>query len=124
MSRFWFLVGSLMAGLGVAAGAFGAHALKQRLSPDLLQVFETGVRYQLIHALALLALGLAADRWPTLNLSLVGWLFLAGILLFSGSLYLLCLSGIRALGAITPLGGTAFLAGWALLAWSIWSSAE
>jgi len=117
--KAWWVAGALMAGLAVAAGAFGAHALKARLSPDLLQVFETGVRYQMYHALGLLALAVASDRWPESNFSLVGWLMVAGIVLFSGSLYALCLTGIRTLGAITPLGGLCFLAGWAVMAWKI-----
>ncbi|MCI0419964.1 MAG: DUF423 domain-containing protein [Acidobacteria bacterium] len=120
MAKFWWLAGALFAGLGVAAGAFGAHALKARLSPDLLQVFETGVRYQMYHALGLLAVAAANERWPHANFNLAGWLMLAGILLFSGSLYVLCLTGVRALGAITPIGGLCFLAGWAVMAWGVW----
>jgi len=119
MLKFWFVLGCFMAGLGVAAGAFGAHALKQRLAPDLLAVFETGVRYQMYHALGLLAVALASDRWPGMNFNPAGWLFLIGIILFSGSLYALCLTGMRALGAITPLGGLSFLAAWTLLAWEV-----
>jgi len=111
-----------MAGLGVAAGAFGAHALRQRLPTELLGVFETGVRYQMYHALGLLAVALASDRWPSVDLNLAGWLFLVGILLFSGSLYALCLSGLRTLGAITPVGGLCFLLAWAKLAWSVWKN--
>jgi uncharacterized membrane protein YgdD (TMEM256/DUF423 family) len=120
MLKFWFVLGCLMAGLGVAAGAFGAHALKQRLAPDLLAVFETGVRYQMYHALGLLAVAFASDRWRGVNFNPAGWLFLIGIILFSGSLYALCLTGVRVLGAITPLGGLCFLAAWALLAWGVW----
>lgn len=119
MLKFWFVLGCFMAGLGVAAGAFGAHALKQRLVPDLLAVFETGVRYQMYHALGLLAVAFASDRWRGVNFSPAGWLFLIGIILFSGSLYALCLTGLRVLGAITPLGGLCFLAAWALLAWEV-----
>jgi len=119
MARYWFITGCLMAGFGVAAGAFGAHALKQRLSMELLQVFETGVRYQMYHAFGLILVALAMDRWPNNTLQIAGWLFLAGIVLFSGSLYALCLSGIRALGAITPIGGLCFLGGWAFLALAI-----
>jgi uncharacterized membrane protein YgdD (TMEM256/DUF423 family) len=121
MARYWFITGCLMAGFGVAAGAFGAHALKQRLSMELLQVFETGVRYQMYHAFGLILVALAMDRWPNNTLQIAGWLFLAGIVLFSGSLYALCLSGIRALGAVTPIGGLCFLGGWAFLALSIWT---
>ena len=118
MSRSFFFLGSLLGGLGVALGAFAAHALRQRLSPDMLEVFETSVRYQLVHALALLAVALASAHWSHPALKAAGWCFAAGIALFSGSLYLLALSGVRWLGAVTPLGGVAFLAGWALLAWA------
>jgi len=111
-----------MAGLGVAAGAFGAHALRQRLPTELLAVFETGVRYQMYHAFGLLAVALASDRWPSADFNLAGWLFLVGILLFSGSLYALCLSGLKTLGAITPLGGLCLLLAWAKLAWSMWQN--
>ncbi|MFN8009473.1 MAG: DUF423 domain-containing protein [Terriglobia bacterium] len=117
--RLWFVAGCLMAGLGVAAGAFGAHALKQRLSPEMLQVFETGVRYQMYHAFGLLAVALMMERWPSSSLQVSAYLFLFGIFLFSGSLYALCLSGIRVLGAITPIGGLCFLAGWAILALAV-----
>ncbi len=118
MVRFFFIAGAAFGLLGVAAGAFGAHALRARLSPDMLAVFETGARYQLIHALALLAAAWATTRWPGAATTAAGWLFIAGILLFSGSLYALTLSGQRWLGAITPLGGLAFIAGWALLIWA------
>jgi uncharacterized membrane protein YgdD (TMEM256/DUF423 family) len=103
--------------LGVALGAFGAHALKTRVSPDLLAVFETGVRYQMYHVFALLAAAWAWARWPSRKFAIAGGLFIAGIVIFSGSLYLLALTGVRWLGAITPLGGLAFLAGWLCLAW-------
>ena len=116
MSGTWFSTGAVMGGVAVLLGAFGAHALKARVSPDLLVVFETGVRYQMYHALALLAVGLAASRWPGPWLQASGWLFTAGILIFSGSLYLLVGTGIRALGAVTPIGGLCFLAGWTTLA--------
>ncbi len=120
MDRVFFVLGSLSAGLGVALGAFGAHALKARLSPEMLVVFETGVRYQLLHALALLAVAWASTRWPGTTVSASGWLFVAGTLLFTGSLVALALSGVRGLGAITPIGGAAWLAGWACLAWGVW----
>jgi uncharacterized membrane protein YgdD (TMEM256/DUF423 family) len=116
MGSGWFGVGAIAAGVGVALGAFGAHGLKARVGPDLLAIFETGVRYQLIHALGLLAVGWAADRWPGPWIPAAGWLFVAGIAVFSGSLYLLALTGVRWLGAITPLGGIAFIAGWIALA--------
>ena len=114
-SRFGVL-GAALAFLGVAAGAFGAHALRESLSPDRLQVFETAARYQLIHAVALVAVALAWERAPSRALAASGWLFAAGIAVFSGSLYALALSGVRALGAVTPLGGLCFLAAWAALA--------
>jgi uncharacterized membrane protein YgdD (TMEM256/DUF423 family) len=114
--RLFFLLGSLSALVGVAAGAFGAHSLRARLAPDLLAVFETAARYQMYHALALLAVAWAVGRWPGPLLAWAGWLFVAGTLLFSGSLYALALSGVRWLGAITPLGGVCFLAGWLCLA--------
>ena len=101
--------------LAVAAGAFGAHALRARLDPAMLAVFETGARYHLIHALAMLAAAWAVDRTRRTPAATAGWLFLAGTVLFSGSLYALALSGIGVLGAITPLGGVCFLAGWLCL---------
>jgi uncharacterized membrane protein YgdD (TMEM256/DUF423 family) len=123
MDRFFFTLGAVSALLAVAAGAFGAHALRGRLASDLLEVFETAARYQMYHALALLVLGLVLSRLSVGGgawLGAAGWLFLAGTLLFSGSLYALALSGARWLGAVTPLGGLAFLAGWAALAVGVW----
>jgi len=116
MDGVFFRLGALSALIGVAAGAFGAHALRTRLSPELLAVFETGARYQMYHAFALFAVAWAATRWPGGLVNWSGWLFVVGTLLFSGSLYALALSGVRWLGAITPLGGAAFLAGWLCLA--------
>lgn len=118
MTRLFFTLGSLLGLIGVAAGAFGAHALQNALPPDLLATWETAVRYQLVHALALLAAAWAVTRWPGASAQTAGWLFIAGTLVFSGSLYLLCLSGARWLGAVTPIGGLALLAGWASLAWA------
>ena len=109
-------LGSLLAFLGVLAGAFAAHALRVQLPVERLAAFDTAVRYQLWHALALLIVGLALERAPRPALHAAGWLFAAGIVLFSGSLYGLALTGVRALGAITPLGGASFLAGWLALA--------
>ena len=103
---------------GVALGAFAAHALKSTLSPDMLAAFETGVRYQMYHAFALFAAAWGFARGQARAFALAGWLFVAGIVLFSGSLYLMALTGTRWLGAVTPLGGLAFLAGWLCLAWS------
>jgi uncharacterized membrane protein YgdD (TMEM256/DUF423 family) len=120
MDRLFFAIGSVSALVGVALGAFAAHALKSRLDVGLLASFEVGVRYQMYHALALLAVGWACTRWPGALVIASGWLFVAGTLLFSGSLYALSLSGARWLGAITPLGGLAFLAGWLCLAWAAW----
>jgi uncharacterized membrane protein YgdD (TMEM256/DUF423 family) len=119
MDRIFFSLGALSAFLSVAAGAFGAHALRTRLSPELLTTFETAARYQMYHALGLLAVAWAASRWPGPLVHWAGWLFVVGTALFSGSLYALALTGVRWLGAITPLGGAAFLAGWACLALSV-----
>lgn len=120
MDRLFFALGSLSALIAVALGAFAAHALKGRLDADLLAAFETGVRYQMYHALALLAVGWAHTRWPGAALTVSGWLFVAGMVLFSGSLYALSLSSARGWGAITPIGGIAFLTGWICLAWAAW----
>jgi uncharacterized membrane protein YgdD (TMEM256/DUF423 family) len=116
MDRLFFILAGISGGLAVALGAFGAHGLRAQLSAEMLDTFKTGVNYQMYHALALLAIALALSRLPNSNLlAIAGWLFLAGTLLFSGSLYLLALTGIRWLGAITPLGGIAFIAGWVCL---------
>ena len=116
MDRVFVGLGALSALISVAAGAFGAHALRERLAPDMLVVFETGARYQMYHALGLLAVAWAAPRGPG-PAGAAGWLFVAGTILFCGSLYALVLTGHRWLGAITPLGGLAFILGWAALAW-------
>jgi uncharacterized membrane protein YgdD (TMEM256/DUF423 family) len=118
VDRVFLALGAISAFVSVGAGAFGSHALKDRLSPDLLSVFEVGVRYEMYHAIGLVAVAWAAARWPGGVAATAGWLFVAGTVLFSGSLYALALSGVRALGAVTPFGGAAFLAGWALLAWA------
>lgn len=121
-ARRFFALGALFALLAVAGGAFGAHALRARLDPQMLAVFETGVRYQFMHAFGLFVaaaaclLNSSGSRLP----SLAGWLFVAGIVLFSGSLYLLSVAGLRGLGIVTPFGGAAFIAGWAcLVVWVI-----
>jgi len=117
-SKLWLALGAAYGFFAVALGAFGAHALKERLTPDLLAVWRTAVEYHFYHALALLAVGLLARQLPpsgALNTS--GVCFALGVLLFSGSLYALALSGVRVLGAITPLGGVLFLIGWACLAY-------
>lgn len=118
MDRTFVLIGALAGFIGVALGAFGAHGLKTRVSPDMLAVFETGVRYQMYHALALLLLGALAPTLSPRLATIAGWGFIVGILVFSGSLYALVLSDIRILGAITPIGGIAFLIGWACLAYA------
>jgi uncharacterized membrane protein YgdD (TMEM256/DUF423 family) len=122
----WIRIGAISGGLAVAMGAFCAHVLRNRvdaklMEPRLLEVFEKGAQYQMYHSLALLAVGLVGLGMKPSGpaLSVAGWSFLAGIVLFSGSLYALALTGIRWLGAITPLGGLAFLAGWAALAWTV-----
>jgi uncharacterized membrane protein YgdD (TMEM256/DUF423 family) len=116
MRRFLAASGAISGGVAVAAGAFGAHALRARLEPGLLIVFETGARYQMYHALALLAAAWLAGSGAPVQAAWAGRLFIAGTVLFSGSLYLLALTGIRAFGAVTPLGGITLLAGWTLLA--------
>lgn len=116
MDRLFALAGSLSAFIAVAAGAFGAHALRTRLSPVLLAVYETAARYQMYHALALLAVAFAATRWPGVPVRAAGWLFLGGTVLFSGSLYLLALTEARWLGAVAPVGGLLLLGGWLALA--------
>jgi uncharacterized membrane protein YgdD (TMEM256/DUF423 family) len=121
MERTFFIIGAVSAGLAVLAGAFGAHGLKDTLGAAL-GTYEKAVWYQMVHALAMFAVVLALGRWPLSSrmLNTAGWLFLAGSILFSGSLYLLSLTGIRWLGAITPLGGVAFALGWLLLALGAW----
>jgi uncharacterized membrane protein YgdD (TMEM256/DUF423 family) len=119
MDRLFFGIGALSALASVAGGAFGAHALRARLTPEYLAVFETAARYQMYHALGLLAVAWAITRWPGALPIWAGWLFVAGTVLFSGSLYVLALTGARWWGAITPLGGVALLAGWLCLALSI-----
>ena len=121
MERLFFALGALMSGLAVAIGAFGAHALRGQIAQNLLETYETGVKYHFYHALGLFAVALIIGRWPNSNLPVIaGWLFVVGIALFSGSLYLLAVTGARWLGAITPLGGVAFIVGWLCLAWVAW----
>jgi len=116
----WGVTGALLLAVAVLVGAFGAHALKERLDAYSLQIYERAVFYQFVHALGLLALGIvvAAHAASGGALDVAGWLLLAGIVIFSGSLYALALSGIKVLGAITPIGGLCFVAGWVALAWS------
>ncbi len=121
----WGVTGALLLAVAVLVGAFGAHALKERLDAYALQIYERAVFYQFVHALGLLAIGILAASAPALGASLdaAGWLLLAGIVIFSGSLYALALSGIKVLGAITPIGGLCFVAGWVAFAWSFVSAA-
>ncbi len=116
--RIFFVLGSVFAGLAVLFGAFGAHILRDSLSPEDLATFEIGVRYQMYHALGLLATAWAVARWEASTAVAAGWFFVAGIIVFSGSLYFLVLTGPRWLGAVTPFGGVALIVGWGLLAWT------
>ncbi len=119
-AKLFIGVGALAAALGVVLGAFGAHALKARLSPEMLAVWQTAVQYHLWHALGIVAIGALAQHLPGSGpLRLGGWLLLAGIVLFSGSLYVLALSGVRWLGAVAPFGGACFIAGWLALAYAV-----
>jgi uncharacterized membrane protein YgdD (TMEM256/DUF423 family) len=123
MERVFVIAASVLALVGVGMGAFGAHALRAQLEAQALATFEVGVRYQMYHALALFAVAWVHERWPTRLVRTAGWLFIVGTLVFSGSLYLLVLLGVSALGAITPFGGAALLAGWACLAMGAWKGA-
>ena len=124
-ARFALMTGALLALLAVALGAFGAHALKGRLEPDMATVWQTAAHYHGWHALALVGVGLFLMQRPdAAAISAAGWLFLAGVVLFSGSLYLLALTGVRGLGAVTPFGGVAFIAGWAAFTWGAWRTLE
>lgn len=118
MERVFFGIGCGFALLGVATGAFGAHALQTRLTPERLATYEVAVRYQMYHALALLAVAWAATRWPGGPVHAAGWLFVFGIVVFSGTVYALALGGPRWLGAVTPIGGLSFMLAWGLLAWT------
>ncbi len=120
MPKLFLILAAINGFLAVSIGAFAAHALKSRLSADMLATFQTAVQYQMYHALALFGVGLLGLHYSSSALRSSGYLFLVGIVLFSGSLYTLSLSGIRWFGAITPFGGVAFLLGWALLAWSVY----
>ena len=118
--RLTLVLASIAMFLAVALGAFGAHALKSRLSAEMTGVWQTAVQYHAWHALALFGVGLLMLHWPErADLGIAAWLLIAGIVLFSGSLYALALTEVRGVGAITPIGGVAFLAGWAVLAWAI-----
>ena len=118
LQRTFVALGAVFGGIAVALGAFGAHALRASLSPRDLEIFETGVRYQMYHALALVLVGILWAWRPHASLLTAGWLFVAGITVFSGSLYLLVVTNTRWLGAVTPLGGVAFILAWGFVAWA------
>ena len=120
VDKIFAAAGAASAFIAVAAGAFAAHTLRSRLSPELLVTFETGARYQMYHALAMLLVAWASSRWPGGALQFAGWAFAVGTILFCGSLYILALTGLRWVGAITPIGGAAFLLGWLAFAWGAW----
>ena len=116
--RFFFAIGAALGCLGVIAGAFGAHALRDQLAPDRIAQFELAVRYQMYHAFALIAAGYASQRWPSSAAGAAGWAFIVGTLIFCGTVYALAFGSPRWFGAITPLGGLSLIVGWALLAYS------
>ena len=122
MDRIFIIIGSVVMFLAVGFGAFGTHALSDYFldNPDLKSSYDTAVRYQVIHGLAIFAAAWVVQRWPVTSASIAGWLFVLGIVLFSGSLYILALSGLGWMGAITPIGGLCFLAGWVLIAVTAW----
>ena len=122
MARNILISGAIVALIGVATGAFGAHGLRPLLSEHMLNVFETGVRYHVFHALGMLAAGLSLAYAPIRHFKVAAWAFALGIVLFSGSLYALSISGVRGLGIITPFGGLCFIVGWGLLAWGYWKA--
>ena len=119
-ARWLVVIGSLLAGLGVAAGAFGAHMLKGVLDQPMLAVYDTATRYQMYHAFGMVLSGMAVRVNQDKGIARAGWMFLVGIFLFSGSLYGVSLLGVRWLGAVTPVGGLFFILGWAMLAWRFW----
>ena len=123
MTQIFLSLAAILGGLSVAAGAFASHALRSKISDRSLEIFETGARYQMYHALALLLVALLLSRTesPSPTLIATGWLFIIGIAIFSGSLYALSLTGVKSLGAIAPIGGAAFIAGWGALAFAAWS---
>lgn len=123
MTQIFLSVAAILGGLSVAVGAFATHALREQISKRSLEIFETGARYQMYHALALFLVALLISRteFPQPTLVASGWLFIIGIAIFSGSLYALSLTGIKSFGAITPLGGTVLIAGWGALAFAAWN---
>ena len=123
-ASFFLILGSGLAGLGVGIGAFGAHVLKGSLEPSMLNVFETAVRYQMYHALGLCIVSATMERYSPRQFEVVSWLFLTGIILFSGSLYVHSVSGIRWIGVLTPVGGLAWIGGWVIFAWKLWKASR
>ena len=121
-ARMFLVMGALSGATAVMAGAFGAHAIAESVTPERLATFRTGAQYQLIHSLALLLVGIIVERLPSKVVQWSGQLFLAGVILFSGSLYALVLVDLPAFGVITPFGGLAFICGWLLLAWGAWKA--
>lgn len=121
MDKTFFALGCALAGLGVIAGAFGAHALRDHLSPERLVTYETAVRYQMYHAFALIATAWAVNRWPASAAVTAGWFFVAGIVIFSGTVYALAFGSPRWLGAVTPIGGLSLIIGWVVLAWTVYN---
>ena len=122
--RLFFSLGCISAGIGVAAGAFGAHGLKNVLTPEMLAVYETAVRYQMYHAFGLIAAGWAASHSSNSKTNVAGWCFVAGTVLFSGSLFALSLTDMRWLGVVTPFGGVAFIAGWLVLGFALFQKTK
>lgn len=122
MSQHFASIGAILGGLAVATGAFGAHGLKDRLDARALEIWSTAAHYHLVHAVALLVVGILAQRAAGTALTVAGWSLLVGVVIFSGSLYTLALTGVGWLGAITPIGGTAFIIGWGALAVALWPS--
>jgi len=122
--RRLLVVGCLCAGFGVAFGAFGAHMLKSLLDPPMLAAYDTGTRYQMFHAFGMILCGFAVRISRDTRIAMAGWMFLVGIVLFSGSLYGMALLGMRWLGPITPVGGLTLIFGWMLFAWRVWRTVE
>lgn len=123
MERLFFSLASLLGALGVALGAFGAHAMRGRVAEEMLANYQTGIRYHFYHTLALFAVVIAIQRWPNSNLAVIaGWLFIIGVVIFSGSLYVMTFTGLRWLGAITPIGGVSLIAAWICLLLTAWRS--